>query len=65
MGKINTFKKLKQYARRASLDNFKAIEYESCLLMLLKPKPKYLPWRLWTRIVNLVIKKQNDKKESS
>lgn len=63
MGKVNTLKKLRQYAREESRKHVGAITYEQSLLRLLKPKPKYLPWWLWTKIVKLVIRK-DDKKEA-
>lgn len=64
MGQINILKKLKKYARRESKKHFKAIEYEACLMLLIKPRPKYMPKFLWKFLINLLIKKDANQEEA-
>ena len=53
--------KLRQYAKRESLKHFQSIQYEACLLMLLNPKPKWMPSFAWKYIVKLVIKQPDER----
>lgn len=55
MGRASTLRKLRQYSRRETAKHFEKIEYEACLKMMLKPKPRWIPEFIYMALARLLI----------